>query len=309
MIRPLTCVCMLMACGSGLYLYQAKHRAQMLDREIARTLKITDTARDRIGVLRGEWALLNEPERLSLLSQTHLGLKTLQPTQFVTLSDLGSRLPTVAAPGTVHIPSEEPGVTVLAGEPATPAPLPPHVPLPPHAPVAAPKSASPAAIPPPPGPVQVAAIRPPAPPRPAARLAEQRDQVVPTRPPQVVSAVLGPAAPLPAPRPILAPVIPVMAQAANVATAASKASPRPASLAAAPPASTGVSIGESVARMARSRAGESQADVPQPRPSQPSFSQQASNQMSASVSASVLGGARSALPPPVPFGSGLAGSR
>ena len=32
MIRPITCVCFLLACGSGLYLYQSKHRVQLLDR-------------------------------------------------------------------------------------------------------------------------------------------------------------------------------------------------------------------------------------------------------------------------------------
>ena len=38
MIRPVTCVCFLLACGSGLYLYQSKHRVQVLDREIEKTV-------------------------------------------------------------------------------------------------------------------------------------------------------------------------------------------------------------------------------------------------------------------------------
>ena len=42
MIRPFTCVCFLLACGSGLYLYQAKHRVQMIDREIEKTVRATD---------------------------------------------------------------------------------------------------------------------------------------------------------------------------------------------------------------------------------------------------------------------------
>ena len=46
MIRPLTLICMLLACGSGLYLYQTKHRVQMLDREIAQTVQATMAARD-----------------------------------------------------------------------------------------------------------------------------------------------------------------------------------------------------------------------------------------------------------------------
>ena len=53
MIRPFTCVCFLLACGSGLYLYQAKHRVQMIDREIEKTVRATDgTARADQGAAR-----------------------------------------------------------------------------------------------------------------------------------------------------------------------------------------------------------------------------------------------------------------
>ncbi len=121
MMRPSTCICMLLAVGSGLYLYQIKHRSQLLDREIVQTLKQTDAARDRIGVLRGEWALLNEPERLAELTHQHLGLKTLSPSQFVAMAGLGSRLP---PPGSLLPPSEEPVAESGASEPAPPAPPP-----------------------------------------------------------------------------------------------------------------------------------------------------------------------------------------
>lgn len=164
MIRPLTCVCMLLACASGLYLYQSKHRAQMLDREIGRTMKLTEAARDRTGVLRGEWALLNEPERLAALSQTHLGLKTLIPAQFVTVADLSARLPSPVAPGTIVAPPEEP-------EPAIPVPTPvpsarPAIKAPsPIMAVAAPQSAP---------------ARAPAAPRPAAQAADRREDARPS---------------------------------------------------------------------------------------------------------------------------------
>ena len=130
MIRPFTCVCMVLAAGSGLYLYQTKHRAQLLDREILRTLKQTDTVRERIGVLRAEWALLNEPERLAELARQHLGLQTMAPTQFTTLADLGSRLPPAQPPGSFAPPAhlnpgdpEEPGdrnEAIAAAKPAPP---------------------------------------------------------------------------------------------------------------------------------------------------------------------------------------------
>ena len=93
MIRPVTCVCMLLAGASGLYLYQSKHRAQLLDREIVRTIRATAQTRERVGMLRAEWALLNEPDRLAELSQQHLTLRTLSPQQFVPVTELASRLP------------------------------------------------------------------------------------------------------------------------------------------------------------------------------------------------------------------------
>ena len=109
MIRPLTTVCMLLAGGSGLYLYQTKHRALLLDREITHTVKQTEAARERITALRAEWALLNEPERLADLNTQHLGLRSLAPTQFVALADLPARLPPPLPPGAVILPepSEE----------------------------------------------------------------------------------------------------------------------------------------------------------------------------------------------------------
>ncbi len=304
MIRPLTCICMLLAAGSGLYLYQSKHQAQMLDREIARTLKATDVARDRIGVLRGEWALLNEPERLAALSQTHLGLKTLTPSQFVTPADLGARLPPPVAPGTVYPPAEEEIPTPMVASPLPPAPpAPATVPLAPVHPSVMAAKPAPA---PPTTQVQVA-VHPPAPPRP---------------PVQVASALPPLPSPLPAPRPILAhpvlgpvlnvsasPIVtagvptsrPVLAHTVAARQATVSAGPSIAPLRPTAPASGNQSIGESVSRMAHLQGGSQVASAvpaaPQPAYSQTSYSQ---------VSASALGGVRPLLPPPVPFGSAMA---
>jgi len=108
MIRPFTCVCMLLAGGSGLYLYQTKHQSQMLDREIAHTMKLTDVARARAGVLQAEYALLNDPSRLSELASQHLAsLKTTAPTQFTNWAEFEKRLPSVGAP-VVDAPPLEP---------------------------------------------------------------------------------------------------------------------------------------------------------------------------------------------------------
>lgn len=93
MIRPVTCICALLAGGAGLFLYQAKHRTMMLDRQIEDTFHQIEDARQKIGILEAEWALLNSPERLAELGDKYLNLKPVVPTQFVALADLDQRLP------------------------------------------------------------------------------------------------------------------------------------------------------------------------------------------------------------------------
>ncbi len=98
MIRPFTLACMVAAAGSGLYLYQTKHQAQMLDREIARATKAADAARERAGEKRAEYALLNDPSRLQELASAHLvSLQETTPTQFTTIAEFDHRLPPIGA--------------------------------------------------------------------------------------------------------------------------------------------------------------------------------------------------------------------
>lgn len=324
MIRPLTCVCVLLAGGSGLYLYQAKHQAQMLDREIARTLKATDVARDRIGVLRGEWAMLNEPERLAELSQAHLALKTLSPLQFATAAELGVRLPPPVLPGMVTVFADEaaePSPVAAAPPPSSPAPTAPVVasaaPGSSRANVAAARQPSPlqsqlAALPPAPHPV----VRATEARATDARMVERREDPAPPRPPmQVASALPMPMTPLPVPRPasahpVLAPVVNV--SASQIAAPPRPAQPRPAPVhgsnpapsAAAPPrsalpASENLLSGDPATRMAHLQGAGASAAAP-------SYIQQPYSPAPASASASALGGNRPALPPPVPFGSAAA---
>ncbi len=99
MIRPFTCLVFLLACGSGLYLYQSKHRVKILDEQIAQTVKSTDALREQTRMLSAEWTLLNDPERLRQLASQFLMLQTVSPNQFTSLADLDSRLPPPVAPG------------------------------------------------------------------------------------------------------------------------------------------------------------------------------------------------------------------
>ena len=259
MIRPFTCICMFMAAGTGLYLYQTKHRAQLLDREIMHTLKQTDQVRDRIGVLRGEWALLNEPERLADLAKQHLALRTLAPTQFVALADLATRLPAPLPPGTNFPPPAEDAPAPSLAAPAAGVPVATARPSPAMAATAASRTAANSAATPsapstvstaPPQPVQVAAlpqpapasrpVRPITPPVPVPGSAAAAPASAPAAPPATQPAVAAP--PAPAPR-IMAPVV-------NVSATQIQAALRPA-----PGAQPGNAIGESVARTARLAAG------------------------------------------------------
>jgi hypothetical protein len=93
MIRPLTIVTCLLACGSGLYLYQSKHEVQVLDRTIEKAVHDTGALREQSRLLAAEWTMLNDPQRLQQFSNTYLTLKSIVPTQFTSLADLDSRLP------------------------------------------------------------------------------------------------------------------------------------------------------------------------------------------------------------------------
>jgi hypothetical protein len=98
MIRPFTCVTALLAFGSGLYLYQTKHQAQALDRQIEHTIKSISATRMQTRELAAAWTLLGSPDRLQLLSDQFLGIKPVLPGQFVAIADLDTRLPAPPPP-------------------------------------------------------------------------------------------------------------------------------------------------------------------------------------------------------------------
>ena len=123
MIRPFTCLCLAAACGSGLYLYSEKHRTVLLDRNISRVVSETQADRARTGLLRAEWALLNEPGRLQEMADKYLSLKPMAPTQFVQLSDLPSHLPapeTAAEASAQDQDAPDDAATAPVAQPAAP---------------------------------------------------------------------------------------------------------------------------------------------------------------------------------------------
>lgn len=96
MIRPLTLITMLLAAVSGAYLFAVKHRAQMLDEQIANISQASRLDAQRIRVLQAQWALETDPTRLQQLAAQFTDLQPMQPAQLITLAALRSSLP---APG------------------------------------------------------------------------------------------------------------------------------------------------------------------------------------------------------------------
>ena len=294
MIRPFTLICMVSAFGAGLYLYQSKHHAQVLDREIMRTIKHTEATRERTGMLRAEWALLNEPDRLAELAKAHTALQTLKPTQFVALADLATRLPAPVAPYQARLPldaePEEPAATPVAQ--AAPVPTPAAVP----------------AVKPREAPVAVAEAKPKPEPKPEPKLV----------------AVVADAKPIA--RPVERPVVarPPVQLATEAAPPVRAFRPHPPADIANNEATAPGTVGAAVLRAMRAQnGGYAQAAPPAPAPqrvysqqpayvrpayAQPGYAPQAYAQPAyaqptyAAPSASMLGG-HTALPPPIPFAS------
>ena len=203
MIRPLTCIALLMAAASGLYLYQTKARTLLVDREIARTLKTADATWQRASVLRAEYALLNDPSRLADLATQNLpALQTTAPGQFSTWADLDKRLPPVGPPPAPPEPAPDLTAPVAAVPNADPQDV-AHLEPPRNEPAAAAEAPRPAPVATPqrpaaPAPVVVAAVPKPVP------LAPPRVQTPASRPvttplPVTQVAVIHPEPPATAP--------------------------------------------------------------------------------------------------------------
>jgi hypothetical protein len=210
MIRPLTLISLIAAAGAGLYLYQVKHSVSMLDRELREVNRKTELVRERTQIMRAEWALLNEPDRLRQVAQRHLVLEPMAPAQFIREAELERRLPAArpfAGPPSLFGPPEQPpsvpeALLVPSPVAAAPAPSAPVRPEPPprQAQTEPPPRLS-AAVAPPPTPRPTP---PPAPPRVTPAL-----HVAPAAPPPpaiVASALGGATVALPPPVPLARPI-------------------------------------------------------------------------------------------------------
>ena len=97
MIRPFTVACAVLAAGSGLFLYTKKHETTVLDQQITKIVQDTQRVRSQTAMLRTEWALLNQPDRLNTLAARFVPtLHPMEPDQFIRMTSLEAHLP---APG------------------------------------------------------------------------------------------------------------------------------------------------------------------------------------------------------------------
>lgn len=212
MIRPFTCLCLLIAAGSGLYLYSAKHDAQMLDRDITRLGRQAQDSRARAAMMRAEYDRLGDPDRLRELAAMVLSLQPTDPVQFVAMADLERRLQSVNAGVQANPPPFEPAQAMAsAAEPARTA--------------VAPLALSAASVTPVP-------IVPEKPSLPERTVAERPAPPIQTAPAKPVSAPK-PAAPPSAPAPQIASTSSPMAPAAYAPSGL--AAPAPSVLASAQP--------------------------------------------------------------------------
>jgi hypothetical protein len=219
MIRPFTLLCFCAFAGIGAWLYQVKHQVAMKDRELVEIRRQTEQARQRLDILRAEWALLNEPGRLRQNATRVLSLEPMQPQHFARPADIERRLPAAQAfAGAPNLFAPPPGAEPPRGaEPPVmlaSAPAAARVARAPAAPAATPPASTPAGAqattrgPEAPAPQALAAAL-------AAQRAEQASRAAP-RPPSPQ--------PAPAPRPVQ-PAVHVTSPPAGPVTRVTSAAP------------------------------------------------------------------------------------
>lgn len=173
MIRPITLVTGLLMLGSGAWLFVVKHRAGTLDHQIGGVTAQIRSSEQRIRVLRAEWALETDPNRLTRLAAMFMPqLKPMKPDQLVSWRQLADALPPPGAEAP-HLPLPPPLPGDASGAPSS-APVAAVAAPRTVAAVGAPRTVAAAAVP---RTVALATIPPPPPP-PVANRASSRARTV-----------------------------------------------------------------------------------------------------------------------------------
>ena len=93
MIKLLNSFLVIAVLTSAAALYNLEHTTRGLEREIAKVKRDTQNDVEAIKLLKAEWASLTRPERIQQLAEQNLKLETVHAQQFVTETELASRVP------------------------------------------------------------------------------------------------------------------------------------------------------------------------------------------------------------------------
>lgn len=122
--RPFTCCCAVLAIASGFFLYTKKHQTTLLDQQISSIVHETEHVRAQTAMLRTEWALENQPERLAALVAKHATyLQSMDPAQFVRMADLVQHLPDVSRDAVPVAQTSTPVLAQQGVKAGTPTPM------------------------------------------------------------------------------------------------------------------------------------------------------------------------------------------
>ena len=125
-----TFVWALMAAVVGIGLFFVKHEVKEQEARLASLNQEIRRNQEAIHVLKAEWAYLNDPARLRQLSERHLGMKPMSPSQVASIGTLpreqGSTHAVAATPAqppaVAKAEPARPAPAVAKAEPAKPAP-------------------------------------------------------------------------------------------------------------------------------------------------------------------------------------------
>jgi cell division protein FtsL len=78
---------------SGFVLYSLEHVTRGLERKVAKLQGGIDEEIENARFLNAEWSSLTRPDRLQKLTEQHLDLQTMKPSQIVRIEELSQRLP------------------------------------------------------------------------------------------------------------------------------------------------------------------------------------------------------------------------
>jgi len=107
MFRTTTLFSILLAAALGFSLFLLKYEVQSVEDELIALDKNLINDRQAIHVLKAEWSMLNDPERLRILSEKYLGLKPLTAQQVTTENNLSNLLPVIGTEKPEAVAAEE----------------------------------------------------------------------------------------------------------------------------------------------------------------------------------------------------------